>query len=333
MFNSCAIKTILKYLSYIPENSIKSLRGHNMIVKLQGGDYTALINTERGANCISLRNSRYNAKILREPDTTGALDNPYLYGMPILYPVNRISGGVFEFEGRTYKFPINEPETNCHLHGLLHCTEFEMTERGEDFVRCVFEKPYLDFSHNFRIEILYRLSEDGLEHKTRITNLSDTNMPNFLGYHITFKIPFLSDSAMEDIRLFAEVGDEIERDTKYLPTGRVLPNNDITDRIRAGKFMPFEKIISRNYKAENSGRIELRDIKRNIKLVYENDEKFGWRLFYNGNADEYICLEPMTCMANCQNSPFDRDYAGFDFIPPHSSKEYISKIYLKEESV
>ena len=301
-----------------------------MIIRLQAGDYTAFINPERGANCISLRNSKYKAIILREPNKSGVLDNPYLYGMPILYPVNRISGGVFKFEGITYKFPINEPETNCHLHGMLHCTEFEMTERGDNFVRCVFEKPYLDSPHRFRIEILYKLSEEGLEQGTKITNLSDTNMPNFLGFHTTFNVPFLSNSVSENIRLFAEVGDEIERDTKYLPTGRILPSDDVTARIRKGEFMPFEKIISRNYKVEGEGRIELRDIKQNIKLVYENDREFGWRLFYNGNADEYICLEPMTCMTNCQNAPFDKAYSGFDSIPPHSSKEYISKIYLKE---
>ena len=93
--------------------------------------------------------------------------------------------------------------------------------------------------------------------------------------------------------------------------------------------MPLEKVISRHYRIENTGRIELMDTNRGIKLIYENDNNFKWRLFYNGNANEYICLEPMTCMANCQNAPFERDYSGFDFIPPYSSKEYISKIYLK----
>ena len=71
-----------------------------MIIRLQAGDYIALINPERGANCISLRNSKYKAVILREPNKSGVLDNPYLYGMPILYPANRISGGSFRFEGR-----------------------------------------------------------------------------------------------------------------------------------------------------------------------------------------------------------------------------------------
>ena len=303
-----------------------------MIVKLQAGDYTALINSERGANCISLRNSKYNAIILREPNKSGILDNPFLYGMPILYPANRISEGEFEFEGRVYKFPINEPETNCHLHGLLHCAEFEIAEYGEDFVKCVYEKSYLDFPHSFRIEMTYRLSEEGLEHRTKITNLSDENMPNFLGFHTTFNIPFIEGTSAEDVRLYAEIGNEIERDKNFLPTGRLLPCDPIADKINSGEFMPLEKVMSRHCRAKEGGRNELTDIKQGIKLIYENDEKFGWRLFYNGSADNYICLEPMTSMANCQNSPFDREYAGFDSIAPHSSKEYVSKIYLKENS-
>lgn len=301
-----------------------------MTVKLQAGDNIALINPERGANCISLRNSKYKAIILRELNKSGVLDNPYLYGMPILYPANRISGGCFEFEGKTYRFPINEPETNCHLHGMLHEMEFEITESGTSFVKCVFEKPYLEFPHSFRIEMTYKLSADGLEQRTKITNLSEENMPNFLGFHTTFNVPFLEGALAEDVRLYAEIGNEIERDRNYLPTGKLLSYDDVAEKMNIGEFMPLEKVISRHCRAKKGGRIELTDIKQGIKLIYENDEKFGWRLFYNGSSDGYICLEPMTCMANCQNSPFDCTYAGFDSIAPHSSKEYISKIYLEE---
>ena len=70
------------------------------IYEIKHGDYTAKINLSRGANCVSLRNKKYNAVILREPDYDKVPDNPYLYGMPILYPANRISGGRFEFEKR-----------------------------------------------------------------------------------------------------------------------------------------------------------------------------------------------------------------------------------------
>ena len=197
---------------------------------------------------------------------------------------------------------------------------------------CVFDQPYLDFPHRFRMEIGYRISETGLEQTTKITNLSEQKMPNFLGFHTTFCVPFLEGTSSEDIRLLADVGEEIERDMRvYLPTGKILSCDQTTDRIKNGEFRPFEKVISRNYKVGETGRILLRDVKKKVRLVYETDEKFGWRLFYNGSANEYICLEPMTCAANCQNSPFDRRYAGFDFIEPHETKEYRSKIYLEEE--
>jgi galactose mutarotase-like enzyme len=66
-------------------------------IYIRGGGYRAAIDPLRGANCISLSHES-GASLLREPPKDGILDNPYLYGMPILFPVNRISGGSFEFE-------------------------------------------------------------------------------------------------------------------------------------------------------------------------------------------------------------------------------------------
>lgn len=302
------------------------------IVEITSHNYKAYINMTRGANCVSLRNEKYKASILREADYSKELDNPYLYGMPILYPVNRISGGSFIFEGREYRFPVNEPATNCHLHGVIHNEPFEIVAKENNSIKCGYRQEKTSFfPHSFKIEITYSLGENGLEQITEIFNLSDRNMPNFLGFHTTFNIPFVEGSSVDGIVIKADLGEEIERNMKnYLPTGNILPIDDITRKIKGGKFNPFEKIISRHYKADCGGVMEIKDRTAGIKMVYENDDKFGWRLIYNGNADEYICLEPMTCMANCQNSPFERELAGFDYIEPDSSKVYISKIRLEE---
>lgn len=305
----------------------------NNIYEIRCGDYSAQINISRGANCISLRNSKYKAKILREPDYSKELDNPYLYGMPILYPVNRISGGKFTFEGRKYKFPINEPDTGCFIHGELHNTEFKLVEKGADFIICEYESngDYLEFPHVFKICMKYRLKEDGLYQETKIKNMSNENMPNFLGYHTTFNIPFSDGSDGRDITVLAEVGDEIERNmSTYLPTGNVLPVDDITKKLNEGNFNPFENVLSRHYKIIEGRRIEISDNVKKIKIIYENDEKFNFRLIYNGNADEYICIEPMNCMVNCLNAPFDKGYAGFDYIEPGKEKIYASKIWVEE---
>ena len=305
------------------------------IIRIQSKDYSAEINLSRGANCISLRHEGYGARILREPNYA-QLDNPYLYGMPILYPNNRISGGKFTFEGREYFFPINEPTTNCHIHGFLHETPFQLVEQGEDYVICEYrasrEKPYCTFSHAFSIRIIYRLDANGLVCDTEICNESDENMPNLLGFHTTFNIPFLADGNSEDVRVFTEVKDLVERNMQvYLPTGKILPDDEITTKLCSGELMPFEAVISRQYLTKDKGSVALKDKKHKLSVVYEMDEKFGFRLLYNGNADEYICIEPQTCMANAPNAPFDRKYAGFDYIKPHEKKAYHTRIFIKED--
>lgn len=301
-----------------------------MTIRIKAGGYSAVINPMRGANCISLRCEEYGAKILREPMDFENPDDPYLYGMPVLYPVNRISGGKFLFEDREYDFGVNEPSTNCHLHGNVHNAEFSVLETKEDYVSCFYTGALAGDMNKFSIEISYRLSCCGLEQRTAIENLSNMNMPNFLGFHTTFNAPFLSDGKKEDIRLFSAVEKEAERDENFLPTGKLLETDDITFAIRKGEFYPFEKKISRNYKVEKGSVIEFKDIKKGVSLIYENDEKFGWRLLYNGEGDEYVCFEPMTCMANSANAPFQREFSGFDYIKPYEKKEYISKIYLKK---
>ena len=299
------------------------------MITLSAGGYTAKIDPARGGNCISLRHEETGARILREP-VSYPLDNPYLYGMPILFPVNRIEGGCFTFEGREYRFPINEPKTGCHLHGTLHELPFCAIEQTPCSVTLVYDTPYLDFPHRFRLSLSYELGERGLSLACEVENHSDENMPVFLGFHTTFAVPFLPDGDARDCRVLADVGDEIERNMEnYLPTGRILPPDDVTRRMRTGDFMPHERVISRHYRAEGAGRICLTDTARRLRVVYENSENLSYRLFYNGQADEYICLEPQTCMANCQNAPFAREDTGFDCIPPRGKKVYFSRIHLE----
>ena len=300
------------------------------LLTLKGGGYTAIINPSRGANCVSLRHGGYGAKILREPDYgKGELDNPYLYGMPVLFPVNRISGGEFEFEGRIYRFPVNEPATGCHLHGELHKTPFEILEECES--RAVFayrSAHYLSFPHDFEIRMEYLLSDNGLTHTVEVTNHSDQNMPCMLGFHTTFNSAF---AGSKNVKVQVELEREYERNMKnYLPTGRFPEPDEVTLGLASGDFCPFGRAVSRHYRAKKGGIMTVTDADHGLRLVYENDEKYAFRLIYNGTGDEYVCLEPQNCAANAPNAPFGRAEGGFDFIAPHSSKKYVSKIYLEE---
>lgn len=305
------------------------------IITILKGDYSAQINLSRGANCIGIRNKKYGVTILREPDYSKELDNPYLYGMPILFPVNRISGGRFEFEGRKYEFPVNEPKTGCHLHGMLHEMKFAVLDASESKVCCSYratkEKPYLQFPHEFEIQMEYEIKEDGFYHTTEVFNHSEDNMPVLLGFHTTFLARFVDGKESGDVRVFADIQEEYERDmTNYLPTGNKPLFDAVSRDLSQGEFDPFIEPTSRHYRSGCSGKMTIYDAVNGLTLVYENDEKYAFRLIYNGNADEYICLEPQNCLANCANSPFSREEAGFDYIKPGKTKKYYSKIYIQE---
>lgn len=302
-------------------------------ISIEGGEWSAIIDVEHGANCISLRNKKYGAELLREPPKDRALDNPYLYGMPILFPVNRIENGSFEFEGRRYVFPINEPSTGCHLHGELHRARFEPIGIEKSAVKCRYRTErggYLGFPHAFEILQEYELRDDRFYHTVTVTNRSENDMPLFLGFHTTFNTLFTKDGRKEDIRVFADISEEYERNmaVNYLPTGKKPAFDAVSASLSEGRYKPFDEKASRHYRG--CGAMSITDTGKGLRMVYENDEKYGFRLIYNGAGEGYICLEPQTCLANCQNSPFPREEAGFDFLRAGESKVYRSEIYLEE---
>lgn len=302
------------------------------IEELRYGDYSAKVNVSRGGNCISLCNFRHNCRILREPDYEKGLNSPYLHGIPILFPVNRISGGKFKFEGRNYIFPINEESTNCFLHGTLHETAFEVVSQEESRIllryQATQELPYLDFPHEFQIWMEYSLSEEGLLQKVEICNLSSGNMPVFLGFHTAFRLPFVNGGKREALTVKVDIAKEFERDMSvYLPTGRILEFDKVSESLASGNFVP-DRPVSRHYRSGENGRMSITDSENGLAVIYENCSELAYRLIY-GQGSDFICLEPQTCIADCANAPFPREETGFGYVKPGGKKCYWSKIGLK----
>ena len=78
-------------------------------VEFSKGDYTALLVPSVGANLVRLANTRLGAEILRTPaadEVETFLGRPQVFGLPVLFPPNRIEDGRYTFDGRTYQYPI-----------------------------------------------------------------------------------------------------------------------------------------------------------------------------------------------------------------------------------
>ena len=102
---------------------IRSCEWHGtQAVEFTKRDYTALLVPSVGANLVRLAHTRLGVEVLRTPserEHDEFLRRPHVYGVPILFPPNRIADGRFRFDGREYRFPITRPEENNYHHGIL----------------------------------------------------------------------------------------------------------------------------------------------------------------------------------------------------------------------
>lgn len=296
------------------------------MIELKAHGYTAWINPERGGSCVRL--ARFGADVLRTPSAPEDYDaNAFLLGTPLLFFPNRISGGCFEFEGREYRLPINEPKTGCFLHGTLHATPFEVVEATESKAMLRYTatdaQPYLTFPHAFTLTLEWELGESGLSQKVTFQNDSDKNMPVALAFHTTFRMPFLPDSCPENMRLTLDTSIEYSRImATFLPDGGSATEYPGKQEMADGTFVPCEHTISRFFRMGDQKRMQLVDTKGSIRLTYQAQAPYGYWMVYNGGAKDFFCVEPQSWLSNCPNSPFPRDEHGFDFIEPGKTRVY-----------
>ncbi len=298
----------------------------NKIIELKSGGYTAWILPERGGSCIRL--SRFGAEALRTP--SGADDykaGRFLWGTPILFFPNRISGGCFEFEGREYRFPINEGATGCFLHGTLHETPFETeTQSREEAVlryRATEENPYLTFPHAFTLTVQCRLSAAGLYQRAEFVNDSGQNMPVALAFHTTFRLPFTKSGKAEKVRLRLDTELEYGRNEKtFLPDGRVWQIYPDKQEMADGRYFPSEHTVSRLFRMGKRQEMQLTDPAAGVTVRYTAGSTYRYWMVYNGGHNDFLCVEPQSWLSNCPNAPFDRNQQGFDYLAPGEIRVY-----------
>jgi len=204
-------------------------------VEMAAGGYQALLIPGMGANVVSLTHAEKNVTILRTPaegDMETFLGRPQLYGLPLLFPPNRIEDGTYTFEGRKYRFPITIPAQNNYHHGIIKSQKFTVckTVVGKDeveveavfFSNAVSDEIFKDFPHEFECRMSFKLSAQGLEHKVTFINHSNANMPLGVGYHTPIVIPFVNGSDKNSYKIMLSVGKRWELSDRTLPTGKLI---------------------------------------------------------------------------------------------------------------
>ena len=303
-------------------------------LRSKDGTYEAKIQPSRGANCLSFCHVPSGISALRtyDPDTIEELDNPFLYGTPLLFPPNRIKGGKFTYDSREYSLPINEESTGCFLHGTLHETPFEVVEAKEDYVLCRYEatekSPYLTYPHAFTLDVKYELCEKGLKQTVSITNNSDKKMPVGLAFHTTFSMPFIKGGDVKNIKMTLPVGEEYDRDmTDFSMTWETVDDKEFHQRLANGDVVPAEQFISRHFSRPHGAALRLTDTASGYSVVYDADDNFKYWMVYNGGNEDFLCVEPQTWINSAPQAPAkmgDVNIIGIEAGETHEFVTYMS---------
>jgi aldose 1-epimerase len=267
---------------------------------LQRGDQRAEVSTEGG---------RLVTYAVGGRDLLAGHENPdrFAFRGSLLAPwPNRIVGGRWTWHGRELQVPVNEPEANAALHGLVVDVPFEVMQSSDTDIELTHDlQPTDGYPFPLRISIRYSLDEGGLVCALTATNVGAEPAPVGLGVHPYIAAPDLVDELVVQIpaATLLQTNDEWEE------TGRVPVEEagvDFRDGRRLGDLVLDAAFTDVAFDgARTTSRVRLPD---GPEVTLWSGETCRWWLLYTGHtlapADfrRSIALEPMTCPPNAFNT-------------------------------
>jgi len=314
-------------------------------VLLGYGSYSAVMLPGIGGNLISFRDEVNNYAILREPtaeEWTSFVERPMVHGIPVLFPPNRYDNGKFTFNNKTYSFPINEPQTNNHLHGFVYNCPWETVEYGctDDkswvTVRVRFDQShpsFVHFPHEFTLTNTYTLDDNGLSQYFHAINDGSEALPFMLGFHTSVNAPFAGGSTAADLQCLFTLDNRWELSERMLPTGNYQPLSPSEQQLKDGVGNPYAADMDNHYTAlpqKGINQMTLTDTKAQKRLVYDVGSKYKhWMIWNNKSNGAYFCPEPQTSLVNAPNSQLPAEKTGLFALEPGQQWSETSRMYLE----
>lgn len=319
-------------------------------VLMETNVYQAILIPSVGANLIKLYHKEKQIDILRfpEPDEIEVFESrPQIFGVPLLFPPNRIEDGTYTSGNKTYHFPITIPNQNNYHHGVIKSQPFTISKtristdavelEATYFSNKVNDAIYTNFPHDFICKIRFILTDNELTHIVSFQNMSSDAMPLGVGYHTPIRLPYQANTKKEDYRLRLSAGKRWELSDRGLPTGNLfeLSNEEALLRtegmIVTGKSIEIaltnEPLLINN--REFSGAILINNT-NHTEVYYEVDKEFKhWTLWNNGGTVDWVCPEPQTWAINAPNLQLPHHQTGFQTVKPGETWSGTTRFYVK----
>lgn len=176
------------------------------------------------------------------PDFADNPRNPGRNGVPVLFPYpNRVKGGRFTFEGKTYELPVNNGPNA--IHGFAISAPWEVVEAkssaDEASITGIFgiarsvPEMRTKWPTDAMLRITYSLSGRRLSMTAIVTNPTADDLPFGLGFHPYFRLPFTPRGDQSRTQVIIPASEYWVLD-QFIPTGERRPVDDRLD-FRKGK--------------------------------------------------------------------------------------------------
>lgn len=273
------------------------------MIAVESGPYRATVNPHGGGLA---RLSHDGRDLLVPQDGKGAA--PHFRGAVLAPWPNRIHDGVYDFDGRTHALPINEPERNTALHGLVFDLPWQVTEQQPDGVTLTVDiEPQDGYPYSVRLAVSYRLGSDGLGVRLSATNAGDRPAPYGCGFH-----PYLASGPqpVDDLVL------RIDAERRLAVTPKTLRPVGL-EEIGGGAydFRDGRKLggMALDDAYAEVGRVAIADAVGEVELW--RDDGLPWLQAFTPPGRGAIALEPCSC-------PADAFVSGRDLVVLEPGRSY-----------
>lgn len=213
---------------------------------------------------------------------------------PILFPfICAPKDKKYLVDGKEYQMNAN--------HGFARDSEFTFLRQENDelaFQLTDNAETLTQYPFPFRLEIIYRLLDDGVEVAHIVENTGDTPMYFYLGGHPAFQCPIAGEGEFSDYYVEYEKLESLHhqngREVQGVIDGRILP--------MSRELFDYDSII---LDAPNSHTISLKSNKSGHSVTLEFPESNCITVWSSTGDDRaaFVCLEPWTSVP----TDFDND--------------------------
>lgn len=217
------------------------------------------------------------------------------YQSAILFPFSgRIPNGEYAFENRNYKLETNETNRSNALHGLVFNKPFKvdtyevLSSEAKVQLSYVSERTLKGFPFNFKFQVTYLISNNGIAINFNITNLDKISFPFGCGWH-----PYFKSESLESSTLSFSSNEKLACDDDLIPNGSIK-NPEPSTFALSNKSFDDTFILLKN-------EVKFKTDKYKLQMDF-NKSHPSYLQIYTPFDRKSIAIEPVTSAPNAFNN-------------------------------